>query len=342
LAAVLPPARATAVALLAVASAIGLIATGCGGGESSGTAATTAADAADFPKAEDKTLEQVAQGAEANDLVVAPTQSVFLPGENRYGFGVFTVQQDPVDDADVALYAAPAEGGGKAAGPFPATVHSLSTPPAYASKTTTTDPDAAKYFYTAQVDFKGDGLYNLIAMIREEDGSYSYSLIPGAKVGNPKGVPMPGEKAPMMHTPTADDVGGDLTKIDTRQPPDSMHDVDYADALGKEPIALLFATPALCTSRVCGPVVDIMEEVKDERPDDAAYIHMEVYNDNDASKGIRPQLQAFNLITEPWLFVIDSDGKISTVIEGAFSKEELEAALDKADEQSGVTPEGPY
>lgn len=336
----LPPARATAVALLAVVTAASLIATGCGGSDSSETAATTTSDAADFPKVDNQTLEEVAQGAGASDLVIAPTQSVFLPGENRYGFGVFTVQHDAVDDADVALYAAPAQGG-KAVGPFPATVHSLATPPAYASKTTTTDPDAAKYFYTSQVDFKDDGLYALIAMIKEDDGSYSYANVSApAKVGNPKGVPMPGDEAPAMHTPTVDDVGGDVTKIDTRQPPDTMHDVDYADALGKEPIALLFATPALCQSRVCGPVVDIMEEVKDERPDDAAYIHMEVYNDNDPNKGIRPQLQDFNLMSEPWLFVIDSDGKVSSVIEGAFSKDELEAALDQADKQSGVTPSG--
>ncbi|MDX6602275.1 MAG: hypothetical protein QOF13_1477, partial [Solirubrobacterales bacterium] len=127
----------------------------------------------------------------------------------------------------------------------------------------------------------------------------------------------------------ADDVGGDLAKIDTRQPPDSMHEVDFADVLGKEPIVLSFATPALCTSRVCGPVVDIAEEVKSERPDDATYIHMEIYTDNDVNKGVNEQVQAYGLPTEPWLFVIGSDGKVSTRIEGAYSKEELEAALDK-------------
>ena len=312
---------------------------GCGGSDStSDSAATTTANADDFPAPDNESLQQVAQKGEASDLVIAPTQSVFEPGKNRYGFGVFTVQHDAVNDADIALYAA--KDNGKAVGPFPATVHSLATAPAFTSQTTSSDPDAAKYFYTSDVDFAGKGDYNLIAMIRADDGSYSYSIVTGgpAKVGNPKNVPQVGDQAPMMHTQTADDVGGDLTKIDTRQPPDSMHDVDYADALGKEPIVLLFATPALCTSRVCGPVVDIAEEVKNERPDDAAYIHNEVYVDNDPNKGPRPQLQDFNLMSEPWLFVIDKDGKISTVIEGAFSKQELEDAIDKADADSGVTP----
>ena len=107
-----------------------------------------------------------------------------------------------------------------------------------------------------------------------------------------------------------------------------MHDADLADVLGKEPVVLLFATPALCTSRVCGPVVDIAEEVKSERPDDAAYIHMEIFRDN-APPNPRPEVLAYGLQTEPWLFVIDSDGRVSTRIEGAFSEAELNAALDK-------------
>ncbi len=109
-----------------------------------------------------------------------------------------------------------------------------------------------------------------------------------------------------------------------------MHDDDLADVLGKEPVVLLFATPALCQSRVCGPVVDVAEQVKRDRPDDAAYIHMEIWNDNDPNKGAREQVLDYNLQTEPWLFVINSDGTVSTRIEGAFSVDELEQALDKA------------
>ena len=44
-----------------------------------------------------------------------------------------------------------------------------------------------------------------------------------------------------------------------------MHDVDFADVVGKKPTVLLFATPALCQSRVCGPVVDVAEQVKRDR-----------------------------------------------------------------------------
>ena len=51
---------------------------------------------------------------------------------------------------------------------------------------------------------------------------------------------------------------------------------------------LVFATPALCQSRVCGPVVDIAQQVADEYGNSADFIHMEVYNDNEISKGSAP------------------------------------------------------
>ena len=83
------------------------------------------------------------------------------------------------------------------------------------------------------------------------------------------------------------------------------------------------------TIRVCGPVVDIAEQVKRDRSDDAAFIHMEIYEDNLPNKGLREQVRAYNLPTEPWLFVIDCDGKIDTRIEGAFSIAELNQAIDR-------------
>jgi len=107
-----------------------------------------------------------------------------------------------------------------------------------------------------------------------------------------------------------------------------MHDEDFADVVGKKPAVLLFATPALCQSRVCGPVVDIAEQVKARGPKGAAFIHQEIYRDNEVSKGLRPQVVKWNLQSEPWLFVVDRRGRIAARIEGPFSARELERALD--------------
>jgi hypothetical protein len=111
-----------------------------------------------------------------------------------------------------------------------------------------------------------------------------------------------------------------------------MHADNFADVLGKRPILLLFATPALCQSRVCGPVVDIAEEVKGDHKSDTAFIHMEIYNDNELEKGFRPQVAAYKLPTEPWAFAIDRKGKVAARIEGAYSEHELNEAIKAAEE----------
>jgi hypothetical protein len=139
-----------------------------------------------------------------------------------------------------------------------------------------------------------------------------------------------GERAISVHTKTLTDVGGDAAQLDTRRPfaKDLLRD-DLADVLGKRPVVITFATPLLCQSRVCGPTVDIVEQVKASAPKDVAFIHQEIYNDNQVNKGLRPQLAAWRLRTEPWTFVIGRSGKISTRFEGGFSVGELQRAVAK-------------
>lgn len=77
------------------------------------------------------------------------------------------------------------------------------------------------------------------------------------------------------------------------------------------------------------PVVDIQEQVASEFGDRAAFIHMEIYENNNPKKGIRDQLKAFHLPTEPWVFVIDANGTISSRLEGPVSVRTLTRAVGK-------------
>ncbi len=312
--------------------ATGALLVGCGG-DSKAPSTRPAPKAAEFPAVAGRTLEEIGGAIAQANLVAAPAQLVFDAGENRYAFGVFTKGQEQVADAEVALYLAQGKNG-TAIGPFPASAEVLTTPPAYRSQTTSQDPGAATVVYVApEVNFTKAGEWRVIAVFRTPKGLEG-TLMPSAVVGRFPEIPRPGDPAPVIHTPTAEDVGGDLSKIDTRIPPDQMHKTDFADVVGRKPVVLLFATPQLCQSRTCGPVVDIAEqvrqEVSEEPGEDVAFIHQEVFNDNDPNKGARRQLRAFHLETEPWLFVIGSDGKVSTRIEGAFSAEELRRAIRKA------------
>jgi hypothetical protein len=335
---------------------------GCGGGSgSTGSTSTSPASAesrpappkSEFPSSEGRTLREVLKAADGpSELVVSPAATAFYKGENRYPFGVFERDRTQVPGAEVALYfaktpapkpGAKSKSGNKgpaakaeaqaldepAVGPFPASIETLVTKPAFRAQTTSEDPDAASVVYSTQIDLPSDGEWRIAALVKE-DGEIKGTLLPSAVVGEFTGIPQPGDRAPRIHTPTPEDVGGDLAKITTRIPPDTQNRVDYADALGKEPIVLLFATPQFCQSRVCGPVVDVAEQLKEEYGDKAAFIHMEIYNDNDPSKGVRPQVRAFNLPSEPWLFTVNRQGTISSVIDGAFGLEALTAAVNKA------------
>jgi len=198
--------------------------------------------------------------------------------------------------------------------------------PPFQGKTTTENPDVAGVVYSADIDFPSKGEYRPLALIKEKDGWAKIGLR-SIHVGEFAKIPRPGEKAPLIQTPTAKSVNGNLAELSTRVPPDTQNRVNYAEVLGKEPILLLFATPKFCQSRVCGPVVDVAQQAQHEFEGKANFIHMEIYNDNDPNKGVRPQVRAFNLPSEPWLFVIDRHGIIRTAIEGAFGVNELTKAV---------------
>jgi hypothetical protein len=315
------PRIATTTAVLAVLLALAA----CGDDEET-SLARPAPPASDFPAAQGETLEQLFAEATSEGPVVSPGGATFRPGENRYTFGVFDPGGAPIADAEVALYVAKGSNG-EAHGPFPARIESLAPDPAFTSQTTAADPDTPPVFYVTDVDFPSEGEYRVLAMVREGE-STSASLIQSAFVAPNNEVPQPGDEAPAVHTPTAEDVS-DLSEIDTRQPHDSMHEDDLANVVGEEPVVLTMATPALCRSRVCGPSVDIAEQVKSEYGDEAAFIHMEIYEDNVIDKGLRPQVEAYGLQTEPWVFVIDADGRVQSAYEGAISVAELESAVEE-------------
>ncbi len=359
----MPPRRARATSVFACALAAAALLAACGGSDSSSTTEAAAGSRpappkSEFPSAKGKSLAEVVKGTSGPaEVVVSPAAMVFYEGENRYPFGVFHNDHSQISDATVALYIAKApppkvKSEGQAAesdkqrkgaiarardealdepaiGPFPAAVESLETQPAFRAQTTSQDPDAATVIYSTEIDFPSNGEWRIAAVIKEEDGQYTASLLPSAVVGEFDKLPRVGDPAPRIHTPTADDVGGDLSKITTRVPPDTQNRVDFADVVGKQPIALLFATPQFCQSRVCGPVVDVSEQVKETYGDQVDFIHMEIYNDNDPNKGVRPQVRAYHLPSEPWLFVIDRNGNIDSAIEGAFGVDLLTKAVEK-------------
>ena len=326
----MPPVSRKTIAAAAALAVVALV-TGCGGSDNgTGSRSKAALPASDFPAPHGQSLEQVLISASRGQQgpVVAPAAGMFYVGTNRFPFGVFTAGRDQITDAQVAIYAAPGKGAkGPAIGPFPARIEDLTTKPAFRAMTTSEDPSAAQVAYVSDIPLDKVGPWAFGALIKAGD-SYEYSLLPSPHPVGQYTAPQVGQQAPVVHTPTVGEVSN-ISQIDTRVPPDDMHSDELTDVLGKKPVVLLFATPALCQSRVCGPVTDEAEQVKKEFGDRVAFIHQEVYNNNRIQDGPRPQMTAYGLQTEPWLFVIDRTGKVSSVLQGPFSVQELEAAVQK-------------
>jgi hypothetical protein len=310
----------TAVVALALA--------GCGGAERHARDRPPAVpEPQGFPDPGGRNLAQLRATLGPGPLL-ATSVSVLGPGRDRIAFALFDRTRRQIGDTPTALYTARADGS-ELRGPFMARYLPLETPPRFRSRTTSGDADSAHSIYVAHPAFRAPGEYRLLAIAQLDNRLVGASPVT-VFVRRGSAPPEVGERAPRVHTPTRASVHGGVASIDTRVPPDSMHDVDLATVLGRRPVMLLFATPGLCPSRICGPVTDIVEQLKSEHSGDAAFIHVEIYNRNRPEAGLRPAVRTYGLPSEPWLFAIDGSGRVAARIEGAFSLDEARRALDAA------------
>jgi hypothetical protein len=150
-----------------------------------------------------------------------------------------------------------------------------------------------------------------------------------------------GDKAPASKTPTAADAGGDLAKIATDPTPDPAFyqlSIDQAIAQHK-PFVVVFATPAFCQSAQCGPTLDRVKSVAASAPSNVAFINVEPYKLQFTEGRLQPVLDAngqlqpvdavnqWKLLSEPWIFAVDSTGIIRGSFEGVVGADELKAAI---------------
>jgi hypothetical protein len=333
-----------AVLVLAALVAVAVAAAGCGGSQDSGAKpppgvskqdfaklleSASTSTVADFPAVNGKSLQDMASSVKAGPQAGFAT-SVLTQGPDRVAFGL-------IDRANKFVYGKSAvyiakSPNDRALGPFPAPADSLLTKPAFRSQNAAVDTSPIAQIYAAKVRFPKPGTWNVLVVSKPADGTIvgaPAQVKVLAKSRDP--IPDVGQVPPRISTDTVASAAGNLASIDTRRPfaPD-LHRVNFKDVLGRKPVALLFATPQLCQSRVCGPVVDIALQMQAKYGNRMAFIHEEVYKDNQVAKGLRPQLKAFHLQTEPWLFTIDKSGRIAARLEGSFGVNEFQRAIQAA------------
>jgi len=287
-----------------------LLLVGCGGSdEQQGSAGDLAPGA---------TLEELWR-APGDDVAVIPGTENHEPGDVRVSFLVV--------DAEGAVVALPtarvwvAEALDKA--PFlegEAKLERIGVPGG--------DEADATHIYVATLPLPRPGKYWLLA--EPSGGAEPVQALGNVVVSKSDSPPDVGDQAYASETPTLASAGGETSTITTRTPPDeSLLEYSVAESLAAgKPFVVTFATPKFCSSRTCGPVVDVIEEVQRRiDSDDVRFIHVEVFEGNDPAAGFNRWMQEWKLPTEPWTFLVGVDGKIVERFEGTVSVAELEAAV---------------
>ena len=184
--------------------------------------------------------------------------------------------------------------------------------------------------YVAYLTFETPGPWVADIGARQKGGPESITRVP-LTVATTGSAPSPGQPAPRSRNPTRHDVP-DVSDIDSGIPPDDMHELSIADAIAQQRAALVvFATPAFCTSAMCGPEVHAVQQLEPAYRARIAFIHVEIYRDfkPDPSKmSLTPTVLEWHLKTEPWVFLIDATGVIRYAFEGPTASDEIRAALD--------------
>ena len=188
-----------------------------------------------------------------------------------------------------------------------------------------TDPRSKRGLYVSYVEFPSPGTW--AADVRVQGASLDSSVRGCFEVAEESLTPALGAPAPPSQTATAKD-GDDLSKISTDENPvPRFYEVSIDEALrSKSPFVVTFATPKYCSSQVCGPTLDIVKSVAKDHPG-TTFIHSEIYEDLEPQNPPLPAVMEWGLPSEPWVFVIDKQGRVSAKFEGTVSPKELRRAL---------------
>jgi hypothetical protein len=264
------------------------------------------------------------------------TTSELVVGQNRLAFGLLKEHQ-LLDEADVVVRVYELHGQqAQLKAQMPAPYARLEV--VEQGKRVHIHPDGRRHvhneatdvrgIYVTQVTFERPGPWGLEVLARQGDGPVAAARFNINVLAAPH-TPAPGTPAPRSHNLIASDVP-DLRQIDTSDPPDPrLHRVRIADAIAQgKPQVIVFATPKFCTSRVCGPVVDIVRTLLPAYGARVVFTHQEIWRDAAAQKFF-PTVVEWHLQTEPWVFVVDGKGIIRAKFEGLTTAREIEAALQQ-------------
>ena len=254
------------------------------------------------------------------DVTVVAGDSDFAPGKVRFSFLVINRDARPVERGRARVWLARSQDGH----PFESATALLEPigPPGAGEAAF----GGVGQIYVVHLEIPRPGRYWLVA---EPNGAKIQALGTLDVKAQTDSIAV-GAKAPDSATPTLASTHGAVSELTTRVPPDrALLRYSIASSLAAhKPFVVTFATPRFCTSRTCGPVVDVVDYVRRKLGGTGVrFIHVEVYTKNRPALGYNRWMRQWGLQSEPWTFLVGRNGRIEAKFEGSVSAAELEAAV---------------
>ena len=196
-------------------------------------------------------------------------------------------------------------------------------------------PYGTRGSYTTRLTFDAAGSWQIeVTVLDESGGSWSAQL--SFQVAEETEAPDVGAPAVLSESKTLDDVDdiGKLTTGSLRDP--DLYRTTIADAVDSGiPTVIVMASPAFCINAVCGPQVEVLQQLKEEYGGRANFIHIDFYDNPDEIQGdldrarISPTVLEWRLPSAEWSFVIGRDRKIAARFEAFATFDELVQALER-------------
>ena len=258
--------------------------------------------------------------AAVEDLTVVVAATDLAVGRNRFALGVLDAD-GPVRGPEVRV-----------------TFYHLDGDPSKPAASDTARfirwPSSKAGVYVLQAHFPAPGRWGVVVETPTVEGEAPALGQSGFVVKAESSSPALGEVPPPILNRTSADMPDLAELTSAREPDPGLYIMTVADALASgRPSLVAFATPLFCSTATCGPQLQVVSALRERHDGTVNFIHIEVYENphemkQDFSAGrVSPHMDEWGLLTEPFTFVLDSNGRVASKFEGFATEEELEAAL---------------
>ena len=316
--------------LVTAAAVIALLAAACGSDDAQPSTSTPsteqAAAAAEQPQAEPTVRPDrrplIEGPVSPDDLKVILGTADLGVGPNRVGFVLTSATKGFVKEPAVTVSSS-----------YFAEAGSNGEPVQTATAEYQPWPYGSRGSYTTWLDFGVAGDWRLEVSVEAEDGSTRTAEILFRVEESPE-APAVGAAAVRSVSKTVADVET-LDQLATGSLLDEeLYTTTIADAVASSrPTVIVFASPAFCTNAVCGPQVEVLQQLKDKFKDQANFIHVDFYDNpheiqGDLSRAVlSPTVVEWDLPSIEWTFVIDRQGVVYARLEAFATYDEVEKEL---------------